>query len=126
LISFLLFIAGTPKTVEACVCAGTYLTDREEAAREFAEATVVFEGEVLAGGRAIQAPTRDEPGLATIVFRVIRSYKGNVGDSIELYDASAGWDCSPGALPIGGKWFVRVARERRENLLGDLRTHERG
>lgn len=106
LVCLVLLIAGTAEAARACVCADQVLNDRENVARQFAEATVVFEGEVLPGGREISAPSRDEPGLSMIVFRVLRAYKGNPEESIPLYDAMAGSDCSFGQPKPGEKFFV--------------------
>jgi hypothetical protein len=51
------------------------------------------------------APTQYKPGLSAILFRVIRSYKGSVDESVEIYDVGAGTDCgfSP---PLGEKYLV--------------------
>ena len=101
-----LLIAGIAPTVSGCVCSGQVLNDREDAANQFTSATVVFEGEVLPGGREITAPTRDKPGLGMIVFEVLRSYKGRREKVIRLYDAEAGTDCSFGQPRPGGRFFV--------------------
>jgi len=96
--------AGLPRAAEACVCSNQNLNDREEAAAQFKAATLVFEGEVLAGSREI-SPSGNESGLRMIPFRVLRSYKGNSGESVEIYDAMAGTDCSGEPKP-GTKLFV--------------------
>lgn len=106
LICTLALLGGTAKAVNACVCAGTNLNDRDEAAREFADAAVVFEGEVLPGGREVQAATRNQFGITMAPFRVIRSYKGLHSNWVEIYDSEAGTDCSSGQFPVGEKWFV--------------------
>ena len=99
-----LSVATMPRTAEACVCANQNLNDREEAAAQFKAATFVFEGEVLAGGHEIST-SKDKPGLSVIPFRVLRSYKGNPGESVQIYDAMAGTDCSSEPSPRA-KYFV--------------------
>ncbi|MFI5176873.1 MAG: hypothetical protein ACHQKY_18605, partial [Terriglobia bacterium] len=103
---FLLSVVLTPKTTEACSCSNQMLSDREDAARQFEEAAVVFEGEVIPGGSEIVAASRDKMGLSVTVFRVIRSYKGERAESIQLFDAMAGTDCALGPPPAGEKYLV--------------------
>ena len=50
LLFFVLSITATVRTVEACSCATSVLSDRDEVVSEFAAATLVFEGEVVPGG----------------------------------------------------------------------------
>jgi len=101
-----IFVCGTTETAEACFCAGTVLNARDEAAEEFAAAAVVFEGEVLPGGHLVAAPHLPELGLGVIVLRVIRSYKGDTGQVIEIYDDMAGSDCEFGQPEPGSKFFI--------------------
>jgi len=102
----ILSIALSPKAAEACVCSDQVLTDREDAARQFAEAAVVFEGEVIPGSREIVAPSRDSTGLYVIVLRVVRAYKGLHDESVQLLDAMAGSDCAFGQPATGQTYFV--------------------
>ena len=103
---FMLCVVLTPKTTEACSCSDQLLSDREDAARQFAEAAVVFEGEAIPGGSEIVAASRDKMGLSMTVFRVIRSYKGERAQSIQIFDAMAGTDCAFGQPAPGEKYFV--------------------
>jgi len=104
---FLTILAfGVTETIQACVCAGTILSARDEAAEEFADAAVVFEGEVVPGGHLITAPRPPEFGLGVILFQVIRSYKGETGQIIEVYDDMAGSDCEFGQPEPGTKFFI--------------------
>lgn len=125
LVCLVLLIAGTGKAATACVCADQVLNDRENVARQFAEATVVFEGEVLAGGREISAPNRGEPGLNVIVFRVVRAYKGDPEGSIQVYDAMAGTDCSFGQPKPGEKFFVYGFRGKDSKIYLEACTRTR-
>jgi len=101
-----LSIAGAVQTAPACVCSSQDLNDREAAAAQFAEAAVVFEGEVVPGGHEVVTPSRDKPGLSLIMFRVIRSYKGGHDELIQVYDSMAGTDCAFGQPAPGEKYFV--------------------
>jgi len=98
--------AGSLQTAQACVCSGPAVNDREDAAAEFRNAAVVFEGEVSASPQEIVAPTGSRFGLSVIQFQVLRTYKGNLGDSIQLFDSMAGSDCGSDALRPGQKLFV--------------------
>src|SRR6202142_3672270 len=102
----LLSIASAVRTAEACSCATSILSDRDEAKSEFASATLVFEGEVLPSGHTVIAPIRGLDGLDVIVFRVIRSYKGVHDQSIQIYDEMAGSTCGFGQPKPGEKFFV--------------------
>lgn len=109
IISFLWFVLSvilTPKTTEACTCSNQILSDREDAARQFSEAAVVFEGEVIPGGSDIVEASREEMGLSMTLFRVTRSYKGERAESIQVFDAMAGTDCAFGHHAPGEKYFV--------------------
>ena len=106
LLFFVLSIAATVRTVEACSCATPVLSDRDEVASEFAAATLVFEGEVVPGGHTVIAPTRGLDGLDVIVFRIIRSYKGIHGETVEIYDGMAGSTCGFGQPEPGERFFV--------------------
>jgi hypothetical protein len=99
-------LAGSLQTAQACVCSGPAVNDREDAAAEFRDAAVVFEGEVSASPKEIVAPTGSQLGLSVTQFRVLRAYKGNLGDSIQLFDSMAGTDCGSDALRPGQKLFV--------------------
>lgn len=101
-----LSITLSPKTAHACVCSTQDLNERDDAAREFTDAAVVFEGEVLQNSREIAAPSGEKAGISMTVFRVMRSYKGKLGDSIEVYDAWPATDCAVGPFRSGGKFFV--------------------
>jgi len=90
----------------ACVCANQLLNDRGGAEAQFNAAAVVFEGEVLASPQQVVAPTHDRFGLSVIAFQVLRAYKGNLGDSIQLYDAAAGSDCGFDDVGPGARFFV--------------------
>ena len=103
---FILSFACSFPTASACVCANPLISDREDAAAEFKDAAVVFEGEVSASPKEIVAPTGPSLGLSVIQFRVLRTYKGNLGDSIQLFDTSAGTDCGSDGLRPGQKLFV--------------------
>ena len=98
--------AGSLRTVQACTCAGPAVSDRDDAAAEFRDATVVFEGEVSASPKEIVAPTGSHLGLSVIQFRVLRAYKGSLGNSIQLFDEMAGTDCGSDTLKPGQKLFV--------------------
>ena len=58
-----------------------------------------------ASPKEIVAPTGSQWGLSVIQFRV-RAYKGNLGDSIQLFDSMAGTDCGSDAQGSGQKLFV--------------------
>lgn len=103
---FVLFVVLGPKPTEACTCSDQLLSDREDAAQQFTEAAVVFEGQVIPGGSEIVAASRDKMGLSMIVFRVIRSYKGERAESIQIFDAMAGTTCAFGQPPSGEKYLV--------------------
>lgn len=98
--------AGGLQTAQACVCSGPAVNDREDATTEFRDAAVVFEGEVSASPKQIVASTGSHMGLSVIQFRILRAYKGTLGDSIELFDSMAGTDCGSDALKPGEKLFV--------------------
>jgi hypothetical protein len=98
--------AGSLQTAQACVCSGPAVNDREDAAAEFRDAAVVFEGEVSASPEQIVALTGSHAGLSVIQFRILRAYKGTLGDSIKLFDSMAGTDCGADALTVGQKLFV--------------------
>ena len=98
--------AGTLQIARACVCSGPAVNDREDAAAEFNAAAVVFEGEVSASPKQIVALTGSHMGLSVIQFRILRAYKGTLGDSIQLFDSMAGTDCGSDALKPGQKLFV--------------------
>jgi len=105
-VGFALSVVMTPKTTNACVCSDPILSDREDAAAQFGAAAVVFEGEVMPGGSLIVAPSSDKSNMSMTVFRVIRTYKGERGNSIQIFDASAGTDCGFGQPLPGEKYFV--------------------
>lgn len=98
--------AGSLRTVQACTCSGPGVSDRDDAAAEFRDAAVVFEGEVSASPKEIVARTGSDPGLSMIQFRVLRAYKGNLGDSIQLFDSWTGTGCGSDVLRPGQKLFV--------------------
>jgi hypothetical protein len=109
---FFVCLAGlvvlTPETTRACSCSieGTHISDREVAASEFAAAAVVFEGEVLrldADGAPIKG---DEIRGSTILFRVIRSYKGDRTETIQIFDPMGGSNCGFDQSAVHGKYFV--------------------
>jgi hypothetical protein len=50
---FALSVILTATTTEAYTCSNSVPSDREEGARQFSEAAVVFEGEVIPGGSDI-------------------------------------------------------------------------
>lgn len=101
-----LFFAGGLRTAQACMCSGPAVSDRDDAAAAFRDAAVVFEGEVSASPRVMVAPNGSGWGLGVIQFRVLRTYKGNLGDSTELFDSMAGTDCGSDGLRPGQKLFV--------------------
>lgn len=101
-----LFFAGGLRTTQACVCSGPAVSDRDDAAAAFRDASVVFEGEVSASPKRIVGPTGSGWGLGVIQFRVLRTYKGNLGDSTELFDSMVGTDCGSDDLRPGQKLFV--------------------
>src|SRR5262249_42142160 len=105
LASFALPLILTPKHTRACSCSEVPLTDRELVEGQFSAATVVFEGGVIRTAQEVIAPTQYKPGLSAILFRVIRPYKGSVGESVEIYDDDAGTDCGF-RPPLGEKYFV--------------------
>ena len=110
-IFFLCFVGSavlTPKTTRACSCSieGTHISDREVAAGEFAAAAVVFEGEMIrldAGSAPIKG---DEIRGSMIVFRVIRSYKGDRTETIQIFDPMGGTNCGFDQSAVHGKYFV--------------------
>ena len=103
---FILSFACSFRTASACVCGDPSISDREAAAAKFKEAAVVFEGEVSASPKQIVAATGSHLGLSVIQFRVLRTYKGNLGDSIQLFDSWAGTDCGSDELRPGQELFV--------------------
>jgi hypothetical protein len=103
---FILFFACSCRTASACACGNSSISDREDAAAEFGEAAVVFEGEVSANPKDIVAPTGSSLGLSVIQFRVLRAYKGNLGALTQLFDPWAGTDCGFDTLRPGQKLFV--------------------
>lgn len=108
--------AGSLQTAQACVCSGPAVNDREDAAAEFRDAAVVFEGEVSASPKEIVAATGSHLGLSEIQFRVLRTYKGNLGDSIQLFDSMAGTDCGSDALRPGQKLFVYGFEDKEHKI----------
>ena len=88
------------------MCSGPAVSDRDDAAAAFRDASVVFEGEVSASPKRIVGPTGSGWGLGVIQFRVLRTYKGNLGDSTELFDSMVGTDCGSDDLRPGQKLFV--------------------
>lgn len=98
--------AGGLRTAQACTCSSPAVNDRDAAAAEFKDAAVVFEGEVSASPKRISAPTGNFTGLSMIEFRVLRAYKGNLGDSVQLFDPMAGTSCGLDTLKSGEKLFV--------------------
>lgn len=108
--------AGSLQTAQACVCSGPAVNDREDAAAEFRDAAVVFEGEVSASPKEIVAPTGSQLGLGVIEFRVLRTYKGNLGDSIQLFDSMAGTDCGGDSLRPGQKLFVYGFEDKEHKI----------
>jgi hypothetical protein len=108
--------AGSLQTAQACVCSGPAVNDREDAAAEFRDAAVVFEGEVSAGPKEIVAPTGSRLGLSVIPFRVLRTYKGNLGDSVQLFDSMAGTGCGSDALRPGQKLFVYGFEDKEHKI----------
>jgi hypothetical protein len=108
-IFFLCFVGSVvlaPKTTRACVCSNLNLTDREDAARQFAAAAVVFEGEVIPGDSDSAAVKGDERTVSKITFRIVRSYKGERTETIQIFDPMAGSDCAFGQPAPGKKYFV--------------------
>jgi hypothetical protein len=81
----------------ACSCSVTQLNARDDAARVFKDATVVFEGEILSIEPAKEADlssfspdaramiTGREPVAGEITFRVLRQYKGVPQLEIRMY-----------------------------------------
>lgn len=108
--------AGSLRTVQACVCSGSALNDRDDAAAEFRDAAFVFEGEVSAIPKEIVAPNGSQRGLSAIQFRVLRIYKGNLSDSIQLLDSMAGTDCGFDALRPGQKLFVYGFEDKEHKI----------
>ena len=84
--------------VSACVCSQRGENEREEASLAFADAAVVFEGEVTA--------SRAEGSDVVITFKVARAYKGLSSDSIELIERYAFGDCGFGQPVNGAKYFI--------------------
>src|ERR1700722_6292481 len=109
IISFLWLVLSvilSPKITEACTCSDQILSDREDAARQFSVAVVVFEGEVIPGGRSIEEASQEKMGVNMTLFRVIRSYKGELSESIQIFDPMAGTDCAFGQPAPGKKYLV--------------------
>lgn len=62
LLWFALSVILTATTTEAYTCSNSVPSDREEGARQFSEAAVVFEGEVIPGGSDIVEASPREDG----------------------------------------------------------------
>ena len=120
LVSFL-FAFGVAGA-HACSCVSVRLSDRDEAAREFNKAGVVFEGEIVSVVRpppavpdlsnvppaireAMVKNMADNMGVSEIKFQIVRTYKGTLTGTVEFHLDTAGSDCSSQAKP-GEKWFV--------------------
>jgi hypothetical protein len=103
---FSLLLVGSPwRQVRACACSDQILNDRDAAAEQFRGAAVVFEGEVLSV-TLLATPREASFGLSEITFRVIQSYKGSSTETIEIYDAHSGSDCSFGSPTPGQRFFL--------------------
>jgi len=87
-----------PGRVSACVCSPRGDNEREDAALAFADAAVVFEGEV--------ASAKTEGNDVVIMFKMTKAYKGLDSDSIEVIESWAFSDCGFGLPPNGAKYFV--------------------
>ena len=107
--------AGSIQTAQACVCSGPAVNDREDAAAEFKDAAVVFEGEVSVSPKEI-VKTGNQWGLSVIQFRVLRAYKGNLGESIQLFVSMAGADCGFNTLNPGQKLFVYGFEDKEHKI----------
>ena len=99
LIAFIGFsILCLPDRAYACVCSPRGENEREDAALAFAEAAVVFEGEITAA--------RTQGTDVIIQFKVTRAYKGIDGGSIEVIESWAYSDCGFGLPPTGVTYFI--------------------
>jgi len=103
---FVLSVILTPKSTAGCTCSSQILNDREDAARQFSAAAVVFEGEVIPGGRNIEETSQEKMGVSMTLFRIIRSYKGELSESLQIFDPMAGTDCAFGQPAPGKKYLV--------------------
>jgi hypothetical protein len=115
----IVLLAVSCKPAQGCSCVEVFVNDRDEAAREFKAASVVFEGEVLSVERAkpfdlsaISPEWRPmfasrKPAVIKITFRVLRQYKGGDAPELTIYTGAtdSGDVCAPDADP-GDRWFV--------------------
>jgi hypothetical protein len=115
-----LLLFGVPcQSAQACTCGVNQLNARDDAARVFSGASVVFEGEVLSTEPAklgdlsrFSADEREnifnrEPVSAEITFRVLRQYKGDPKLEIRMYTGAhdSAEPCQALYHP-GDRWFI--------------------
>jgi hypothetical protein len=119
LIAVVLLLGLSCQTTQACSCGVTQLNARDDAARIFKEATVVFEGEVLSiepakpGDLSNFLPaereniSNREPVAAEITFRVLRQYKGDPKLEIRMYTgARDSAEPCQARYHAGDRWFI--------------------
>jgi hypothetical protein len=108
--------AAAWQSADACGCAPTTRSDREEAALESAQSSMIFEGEVLSVGRLSSAnlsmPIPETAsgsfsnlGDSQITFRVLRKYKGPTQETVTIYSSDASKWCLV-KTTVGERWFV--------------------
>ncbi len=119
LIAAVLLLGLFCQPAQACSCGVTQLNARDDAARIFKEATVVFEGEVLSiepakpGDLSNFLPaereniSNREPVAAEITFRVLRQYKGDPKLEIRMYTgARDSAEPCQARYHAGDRWFI--------------------
>jgi hypothetical protein len=119
LISAILFFGISCQSAQACACGVNQLNARDDAARVFSSATVVFEGEVLSiepakpGDLSNFLPaereniSNREPVAAEITFRVLRQYKGDPKLEIRIYTgARDSAEPCQARYHAGDRWFI--------------------
>jgi hypothetical protein len=119
LISACILLAVFCLVTQACSCGVTSLSARDDAARVFKDATVVFEGEILSTEPAKQADlsqfsaearemiTKRDPVSAEITFRVLRQYKGDPKLEIRMYTgARDSAEPCQARYHSGDRWFI--------------------
>jgi len=99
-----LLLSGLAYRATACVCSPRGDNEREDAEQAFAEAAVVFEGDV--------ASARTQGEDVIIMFKVTRAYKGLDSDSIEVIERYAYSDCGFGQPHNGMTFFIYGFRDK--------------
>jgi hypothetical protein len=116
---FCLTFIFLPVCASACVCSHLGENAREGAALTFAEATVVFEGEVVTATNEVIPPNAAISPLGPdviIVFKVARAYKGVNGGSIEVIESAAYSDCGFGLPVSGARYFIHALKGKDGRL----------